>query len=111
MRRQVGAGTGEFVYELGPHEFWGKRPIFARLLEPGTSHELLPHLENARIVRVRRGLLVSGQEVIVWASKSKGERCRQSWICTQHPIADSDWPAPPRDRKAHGFDPADDDAE
>ena len=102
---------GEFVYEAGPHQFWGKVPMFAKLFAPGTFNELLPHLEHARIARVRRGMLVSGQEVIVWASKSKGERYRQTWVCTQLPIANSDWPAPPRDRMSHGFDPADDDAE
>jgi hypothetical protein len=102
---------GEFVYERGPHEFWGKRPMFAKLLEPGTARELIPHLEQARIVRVRRGLLVVGVEVIVRAAKGKGQHYRQSWVCTSQPIADGDWPPPPRDPIAQGFDPADDDAE
>ena len=110
LRKRPGL-QGEFVFEAGPHEYWGKLPMYAKLLQPGTSEELLPHLENARIVRVRRGLLVIGNEVIVWASKAKGERYRQTWICTQQPVADNDWPAPPRDPLNIGFNPADDDAE
>jgi hypothetical protein len=47
--RQTPAPRGEFVYQQGPHEFWGKRPMFAKLLEPGTSRDLIPHLEWARI--------------------------------------------------------------
>lgn len=99
------------MYKQGLHEYWGKRPIYAKLLEPGTSNELIPYLEAARIVRVRRGLLVTGVEVHFRASKSKGERHRQTWICTLEPISDSEWPEPPRDPMNRGFDPADDDAE
>ena len=84
--------------------------MYAKLLAPGTSDDLLPHLENARIVRVRQGLLVVGTEVIAWASKSKGTRYRQTWLCTQQKIRAEEWPAPPRDPIAKGFDLADDDA-
>jgi hypothetical protein len=56
MRQRPGL-LGEFVYEKGPHEYWGKRPTFARLLEPGSSRDLIPHLEQARIVRVKRAVL------------------------------------------------------
>lgn len=72
---------------------------------------MLPYLEYARIVRVRRGLLVTGNEVITRASKSKGERYRQTWVCTLQPIAAGEWPAPARNPVARGFDPADDDAQ
>lgn len=99
---------GEFSFEAGPHEYWGKVPMYARLYEPGTTKDLLPHLENARIVRVRKALLVMGQEVVARASKSKGERYRQTWVCTVAQIAPEDWPAPPR--RGTGFDIADDDA-
>jgi hypothetical protein len=102
---------GEFVFEAGPHEYCGKTAMYAKLLAPDTSNEILPHLEHARIVRVRKGLLVTGNEVIARASKSKGERYKQTWICTQQPIAAHDWPAPPRDPASRGFDPADDDAD
>jgi len=102
---------GEFVYEPMAHEYWGKRPMLAKLLEPGTSRELLPHLQNARLLRVRRALLVAGVEVIARASKSKGERYTQTWVCTAKPIRDDEWPTPPRHAVARGFDPADDDAE
>lgn len=101
---------GEFVFEAGPHEHWGKVPMYARLYAPGTTKDLLPYLEHARVLRVRRGLLVAGNEVIAFASKSKGQRYRQTWVCTQEPVAASEWPAPPRDTLAHGFDAADDDA-
>ena len=101
----------EFVYEPMAHEFWGKRPMPAKLLEPGTSTDLIPHMQDARLLRVRRALLVSGLEVIARASKSKGERYRQTWVCSASPIRDDEWPAPPRDPLARGFDPGDDDAD
>jgi hypothetical protein len=85
--------------------------MYAKLLEVGTRRELLPYLENARIVRVRRGLLVSGTEVVFGATKSKGQRYKQTWICVADPIADGEWPAPPWIGRPTGFDPADDDAE
>lgn len=68
------------VYEPMAHEYWGKRPMMAKLLEPRTSRDLFPHLQDARIVRVRRALLVVGTEIIAWASKSKGTRYRQTWV-------------------------------
>ena len=98
---------GEFVFQPSAHEYWGRRPMLAKLLELGTAKDLLPHLENARVVRVRRGLLVAGMEVLSMASKSKGERYRQSWVCTQESIRPEEWPAPPR--RSTGFDAADDD--
>lgn len=101
---------GDFVFEAGPHEYWGKVPMYAHLREPGTSNELIPHLENARIVRVRRALLVMGQEVISRGTKSKGDRYRQTWVCSVDRIAPEDWPAPPRRGGRTGFDAADDDA-
>lgn len=109
MRTQP-APRGEFVYEPCVYEWYGKRPMVARLLELGTTRELLPHLEHARIVRVRRGLLVAGDEVIARASKSKGERFRQTWLCSVERIPPDAWPAPPRNPSARGFDIADDDA-
>ena len=98
---------GEFVFEPYVFEMWGKRLMIAKLMEPGTTNELLPHLENARIARVRRALLVNGVEVIARASKSKGERFNQTWICSAEPIAHEEWPALPR--RGTGFDISDDD--
>ena len=68
-------------------------------------------MEGARVLRVRRGLMVAGTEVLARASKSKGERFRQTWLCTAEPIAPHEWPAPPRNPCARGFDAADDDAD
>jgi hypothetical protein len=82
--------------------------MYARLYEHGTTNDLIPYLEQARIVRVRKALLVMGHEVIAQASKSKGERYRQTWVCSAERIAPEDWPSPPR--RDTGFDPADDDA-
>lgn len=108
-RTSLGKGLrGEFSFEAGPHEYWGKVPMYARLYERGTTKDLVPELENARIVRVRKALLVRGQEVIAYGSKSKGERYRQTWVCTVDSIVPEDWPAPPS--KGTGFDLADDDA-
>jgi hypothetical protein len=100
---------GEFSFEAGPHEYWGKVPMYARLYERGTTKDMLPHLEHARIVRVRKALLVMGQEVIAHGSKSKGARYRQTWVCTTDQITPDAWPAPPR--RGTGFEPADDDAD
>jgi hypothetical protein len=97
------------VFVPWAHEWYGKRVMMAKLLDPGTSNELIPHMEFARIVRVRRGLLIAGMEVIAFGSKSKGERYRQSWLCVTDPIDPAEWPAPPRKPVARGFDPADDD--
>ena len=85
--------------------------MLARLLVPGTSTELLPHLEHARVLRVRRGIMVTGNEVLARASKSTGERYRQTWVCTIEPVAPHEWPSPPRDAVADGFHEADDDAD
>ena len=63
---------------------------------PGTSTELIPHLKDARIVRERRSLLAAGVEVLARASKSKGERFRQTWVCTVEAIDPSDWLPPHR---------------
>lgn len=105
-----GGQRGEFVLLPRAYEFYGKRVMVAKLLRPGTSEELLPHLEHARVLRVRRGLMVAGNEVLARGSKSKGERYRQTWLCTIEPVAAADWPAPPRDAVANGFHAADDDA-
>jgi hypothetical protein len=51
---------------------------------------------------------LSGTEVIFRASKSKGERYRQTWVCTIDRVAPEDWPAPKG--RGTGFHPADDDA-
>lgn len=81
--------------------------MYARLYEPGTTKDMLPYLEHARIVRVRMALLVLGLEVIARGVKSKGERYRQTWVCSVSPIAPEDWPAPPQ--RGNGFEIADDD--
>ncbi len=102
---------GDFVYVPWAHERFGKPVMLAKLVAHGTSNELIPHLEHARVLRVRRGLMVAGNEVIARASKSTGERYRQTWVCTVEPIAPHEWPAPPRDSVAAGFHEADDDAD
>lgn len=110
LRKRI-APRGEFVFVPWAHEWYGKQVMLAKLLEPGTSRDLLPHLEHARVLRVRRGLMVAGNEVLARGTKSKGERYRQTWVCTVEPIAPGEWPAPPRDEIAAGFHPADDDAD
>lgn len=99
---------GDFVYEPWAHEVWGKRLMLAKLLDPMKGSDLIPHMENARVVRVRRGLLVIGVEVVARASKSKGERFRQSWLCAPARIQPDQWLSPPRSVTAKGFDAADD---
>ena len=98
------------MFEPYVFEMWGKRLMLAKLIEPGTTNDLIPHLENAHIARVRRALLVNGVEVVRRASKSKGERYKQTWVCASQPISSDEWPASSRDPRNHGFDPADDDA-
>jgi len=109
--RARGGHQGEFLLLPWSHEWYGRKVMLAKLLVPGTSDELIPHLEHARVIRVRRGLMVTGNEVIARASKSTGERYRQTWLCTIDAVAPQEWPAPPRDSVAAGFHPADDDAE
>lgn len=108
--RTTGGVRGDFVLLPKPHEFYGRQVMLAKLRRPGTDDDLLPHLEHARVVRVRRGLLVAGNEVLARGAKSRGERFRQTWLCTIDPIAPEEWPPPPRDRVAAGFHAADDDA-
>jgi hypothetical protein len=98
---------GDFVFVESRYDYWGKRPMLAKLYAPGTTNELLPHLEGARILRVRLGLLVAGTEVLARGSKSKGERYRQTWVCTVNRVPPEEWPSPPRGNT--GFDVADDD--
>lgn len=107
--RTRGGLRGEFMLLPKPHEYYGRPVMVARLLIPGTADNLLPHLEHARVLRVRRGLMVAGNEVVARGAKSRGERYRQTWLCTVEPVAPGDWPAPPRDGVANGFHPADDD--
>lgn len=106
--RSHGGMHGDFVLVPSIHEYYGKRPLTARLLARETSKDLLPPIENARVLRVRRGITVAGNEVLAQFSKSKGERYRQTWVCVVEPIAPEEWPAPPR--TGNGFDIADDDA-
>jgi hypothetical protein len=102
---------GDFLFTPWPHEWYGRQLMLAKVTERGTSRELLPHLEHARVVRVRTGLLVAGNEVIAWASKSKGQRYPQTWLCSPNLIAPDSWPPPPRSIGRLGFDIADDDLE
>lgn len=52
-----------------------------------------------------RWLMVAGNEVVARASKSTGERYRQTWLCTIDPIEPAEWPATPRDPVAAGSIP------
>lgn len=108
--RSNGGLRGDFVLLPRAYESFGRQVMVAKLLLPGSCDEMLPRLEHARVLRVRRGLMVGGNEVLARASKSKGERYRQTWLCTIEAIAPHEWPAPPRDPVAAGFYPADDDA-
>jgi hypothetical protein len=91
---------------------WRGRPIhMARLLKPGTGEELLPSLIDARVVGVRRSLLIAGIEQVPQGRKGV-ERYPQTWLCSHERIPDIHWAAMPRPTatSATGFDPSDDDA-
>jgi hypothetical protein len=90
---------------------WRGRPIYmARLIKPGTGEEILPSLLEARVIGVRRSLLVSGVEQIAQGRKNV-ERYPQTWLCSSERIPEIRWAAMPRLRSKSptGFDPADDD--
>lgn len=95
-------------YEAG----WRGRPVqLARLLKPGTSQEILPSMIDARVVGVRRSLLIAGLEQVTSGRKTV-ERYPQTWLCAHERIAPIEWAARPptrREPNATGFDPADDD--
>lgn len=46
--------------------------MYARLYAQGTTKDLLPYQEHARIMRVRRGLLVAGNEVMPTPASQRG---------------------------------------
>jgi hypothetical protein len=88
---------------------WGGRPrLLAYLVEPGTTQDMLPRLESARVARVREALTIVGTEAVPRGRKSV-ERHAQTWVCAVEPIAHERWPERPRERLASGFDPVDDD--
>lgn len=89
----------------------GKPTYMARLLKPGTGEELLPSLLDARVVGVRRSLLIAGVEQIPQGRKNV-ERYQQTWLCSSERIPEIRWAAMPRPtrRSSTGFDPVDDDA-
>jgi hypothetical protein len=101
--------SGEVVmmpFEQG----WRGRPVhMARLIKLGTGEELLPSLVGARVVGVRRSLLISGIEQVPQGRKGV-ERYPQTWLCSHERISEARWAAMPRSRtrSATGFDPADD---
>jgi hypothetical protein len=93
-------------YEAG----WRGRPVYlARLLKPGTSEELLPSLLDARLLGVRRSLLIVGMEQVPQGRKDV-ERYPQTWLCSAEKIPPIRWAAVPLHRSGvRGFDPSDDD--
>lgn len=59
--------------------------VLARLNGVGDGRtDLLPPLNVAR-VRIRSGILLTGEERIHRGVKDKGERYRQSWFCVMEP--------------------------
>jgi hypothetical protein len=90
---------------------WHGKPVYmARLVKPGTAEELLPSLIGARVVGVRRTLLITGDEQVPQGRKSV-ERYQQTWLCAGERIPPIEWSAMPlqRSKSPTGFDPADDD--
>lgn len=102
--------AGEVV--LLPYEHgWRGRPVnIARLYKPGTQQDLVPQLVGARVVGVRRSMLISGEEEIAVGRKG-ADRFAQTWLCSPTPIDPRRWAnfgkASPR--SATGFDAGDDD--
>lgn len=90
---------------------WRGRPCYlARLLQSGTGQELLPSLLDARVLGVRRSLLISGIEQVPQGRKDVA-RYPQTWLCSSERIPEIHWAAMPRQapKGPPGFDPADDD--
>lgn len=56
------------AYEPWAHEVWGKPLMPAKLLGPENGGDLIPHMKDSCVARVRRGLLVIGVEVASRAS-------------------------------------------
>jgi hypothetical protein len=101
---------GDFVmmpFETG----WRGKPVFmARLTKPGTGEELLPSLGDARVIGVRRPLLIAGIEQVPQGRKNV-ERYSQTWLCSPARIPEIQWAAMPKRarRSLTGFDLEDDD--
>ena len=89
---------------------WGGRPVYmAKLLKPGTAEEVMPALIGARVIGVRRSLLIAGEEQVPQGRKSVA-RYQQTWLCAAERISPLEWAARPRRAGGvPGFDPADDD--
>lgn len=102
---------GELV--MGPYETgWHGRPVqLVQLLKPGTREELLASMIEARVIGIRRSLLISGLEQVTSGRKTV-ERYRQTWLCAHERISPLEWaagPPPSGPRSSTGFDREDDD--
>jgi hypothetical protein len=95
---------------LEPYESgWrGRRTLLAYLFTPGTSEDMLPRVEYAKVARVRQALTIVGIEAVPRGRKNV-QHYRQTWVCSVQPIPPDQWPERPRAHSATGFDPADDD--
>lgn len=91
---------------------WNGRPVYmAKLLKPGTAEEVIPSLIGARVIGVRRSMLITGEEQVPQGRKSVA-RFQQTWLCAAERISPLEWAARPRRSNGiPGFDPADDDRE
>lgn len=94
-------------YEAGGH---GRMTLMAYLFEPGTRRDILPRIEFARVLRVRKAITIMGIEAVPRGRKNV-QRYRQTWVCATEPIAAASWPERPGARAATGFDAIDDDGD
>lgn len=100
---------GEVLLEL-VRPGWGPTPEhIARLLDPATQREVLPHLTEARVVRVRQALTLQGVERLGRGTKSRVTKYPQTWICAAQPIPPHQWPAWRPTGGIPGFEVEDDD--
>lgn len=86
----------------------GRKMMLASLCTPGTQTDIIPRLEEAKVLRVRLAMLIAGIEAVPHGRKGV-ERYRQTWVCAAEPIPIEQWPDRKAARSSSGFDPADDD--
>lgn len=93
--------------------------LTAELIEPGTANELLPALQNVRLVGANdRGLVIEGTQTVYSRPTQKAKQVHfvQRWLCKtpgQQAVLNTEKllkrsAARIRSNLAQGFDPADD---